>query len=126
LYYLRCLLSISLPLFYCTSLFFFNATPTTEIYTLSLHDGSSDLEFFAEIRVFAQPGVGDVGIGNFQLVEGDAEPAVVLRILPVVDDAHARSRDGVRSNVERGVGRVDVEPKSRGGFFELRAVDVAK
>src|SRR5206468_13057460 len=43
----------NLPLIY-VPVFFFNDTPTTEIYTLSLHDGSSDLELrWAELDVAA-------------------------------------------------------------------------
>src|SRR6266404_5393865 len=51
---------------------------------------NDDVELFAEVLGFAQPGVGDVGVGDFQLFHGDAEPAVVLRVLPIVDEGDAR------------------------------------
>src|SRR5712672_2410707 len=49
-----------------------------------------DVEFFAEVLVFAQPGIGDIGVWDFQLFHGDAEPAVVLSVLPIVDEGDAR------------------------------------
>src|SRR2546422_9596234 len=39
--------------------FFFNDTATTEIYTLSLHDGSSDLTYYDAIWVYGDPAVYD-------------------------------------------------------------------
>ena len=42
-------------------------------------------ELFAQVRGVAQSVVRDVGVGNLEMVERDAVPAFVLRVLPGVD-----------------------------------------
>src|SRR5688572_33466489 len=50
------------PIFTCTSVFFFNDTPTTEIYTLSLHDA---LPIYLRVR--------HEGLERLAAVVGDAD-----------------------------------------------------
>ena len=60
-----------------------------------------DVVFGAEIAV-AEFLVGEVGVGDFVVVERGAHPAFILRALPGVDVADARDGQGMGLHLWRG------------------------
>ena len=68
--------------------------------------------------------VGDVVVGDLGLVEGDAEPALVLRVGPGVDERDARRSQFVRGRPwEPRAAAYDGDPEAGGGALErLREV----
>src|SRR5690606_42103945 len=73
----------------CSSIFFFNAPATTDIYTLSLHDA---LPILAQ-KLSQISGVGLVSIS------GGQRPAVRLQVNPEALAAHQLSMSNVRQAV---------------------------
>src|SRR6266849_3857449 len=86
---------------------------------------NDDVKLFAEVLGFAQPSIGDVGVGDFQFLHGNAEPAVVLSVLPIVDEGEAGRGEWVSLDVQGGVCGMDFDSEIFGGFFELGAIGVA-
>src|SRR5437667_3371209 len=84
-----------------------------------------DLKLFGEVRGFAQPGVGDVGVRDFKLMHGNTEPAVVLRVLPIVDESDAGNGERMRLDTQCGIGAMEFDSEILRRFFELRAISVA-
>src|SRR6266849_10715377 len=84
-----------------------------------------DVKLFAEVLSFAQPGIGDVGVRDFQFLHGNAEPAIILGVLPIVDEGDAGNGERMRLDAQRCARGVDFKSKIFGGFFELGAIRVA-
>ncbi len=85
---------------------------------------NNDVEFFAEVLVFAQPGIGDVGVWNLQLLHRNAEPAIILSVLPIVDESDAGNGKCMRLDAQRGVAGMDFNSEIFGSFFELGTIGV--
>src|SRR5947209_15920491 len=63
---------VTLVYSHCLQFFFFNATATTEIYTLSLHDALPISDDIAQMELITQPGArydaaGNNGVINIKL-----------------------------------------------------------
>ena len=64
--------------------------------------------------------VGDVGVGHFAFVQGQAEPAVVLRVDPGVEQGDPRHGDRVALHLDLAADGVRAQPERRRGRPESR------
>src|SRR5581483_1788053 len=73
----------------------------------------------------AELGVRNINVRNLQRIESGAVPAIVLGVLPVMDQRHPWGGEWMSCDLQLCIGRVDPDAQFFSGAFELPAVCIA-